>query len=179
MTAFTTKITAVAAAIAVAAGGTLALSAAKADAAVRDAGAGIAATAEASRTADGTITFRGERYQLSERAVVSTTPTTIRIADDAARTKGGATTSFYAQLGYSFDASKPSVIRVSSGTVIRGYDFATGAYAPDQAVRLGESALSLDSPHWSQATHMWGHLNSTTERGVELDIHGVHFGFPS
>ena len=180
MTTFTTKITAIAAAIAVAAGGALAATAAQADAAVRDAGAVAASVAsETPDTARGSITFRGQRYMLSERAVVTTTPTTIRIVDDSARTLQGATTSFYVQFGYTLDASKPNVLRINSGVVARGYDFATGAYPADQAVQVGQSALSIDSMHLSEAVHAWGHLNSPTERGVEIDVHGLHFGFPS
>jgi hypothetical protein len=62
---------------------------------------------------------------------------------------------------------------------IRGYDFATGNYDKDQAIQLGSGALSIDSPLWSEATHAWGHLNSGTERGIDIDVHGVHFGSPS
>jgi hypothetical protein len=59
---------------------------------------------------------------------------------------------------------------------IRGYDFATGTYDKGQAIQLGPGALSIDSTHLSEATHAWGHLNSPTERGIDIDIHGVHFG---
>ena len=59
---------------------------------------------------------------------------------------------------------------------VRGYDFATRTYRADQAIEIGEGALSIDSPLWSDATHAWGHLNSQTERGIDIDVHGVHFG---
>jgi hypothetical protein len=134
---------------------------------------------EAAPRADGSITFRSERYHLSDRAIISTSPTTIRIADDSAISQSGGKTSLYIQLGYTFDASKPSVIRVNSGVAIRGYDFATGNYDKDQAIQLGPGTLSIDSPHWSEATHAWGHLGSSTERGIDLDVHGVHFGWPA
>lgn len=127
----------------------------------------------------GSITFRSERYGLSDRAVVTTTPTTIRIADDSATTQQGKKTSLYVQLGYSLDASKPNVIRVSSGVAVRGYDFATGTYDESQAIQIGPGTLSIDSPNWSEATHAWGHLNSPNERGIDLDVHGVHFANPS
>ena len=83
------------------------------------------------------------------------------------------------QLGYTLDASKPTVLRVNSGVAIRGYDFARGTYDTSQVVQLGQSALSIDSPDWSQATHAWGHVNSPNERGIDLDIHDLHFGQPS
>jgi hypothetical protein len=128
--------------------------------------------------ADGSITFRTERYHLSDRAVVTTTPTTIRIVDDSARTQQGEKTSLYVQFGYTFDADKRNVIRVNSGVAIRGYDFADGTYDKSQAIQLGQSTLSIDSSNWSQATHAWGHLNSPIERGIDLDIHGLHFWQP-
>lgn len=142
--------------------------------------AGVHAVAEDDQVrARGSVTFRSERYTLSDRAVVSTTPTTIRIYDDAATSQGGEKTSLFVQLGYTLDAIKPTVLRVNSGVAIRGYDFAHGTYDTSQVVRLGQSALSIDSPDWSQATHAWGHVNSPNERGIDLDIHGLHFGQPS
>jgi len=96
--------------------------------------------------------------------------------DDSAATKEGKRTSLYIQFGYTLDADK---LRVSSGVAIRGYDFATGTYDRDQAIQLGQSALSIDSSDRSEATHTWGHLNSSTERGIDLEVHGVHFGHPS
>ena len=129
-----------------------------------------------SNGAAGSITFRTERYQLSDRAVVSTSPTTIRIVDDSATTKQGTKTSLYVQFGYSLDPDKPTVLRVNSGVAIRGYDFATGTYDHHQRIELGPGALSIDSPNWSEATHTWGHLNAPNERGIDLDVHGVHFG---
>jgi hypothetical protein len=125
-----------------AAGGVIAIApAAQADTGVADngvRGASVRATADEAPRARGSIAFRSERYQLSDRAVVSTTPTTIRIRDDSATTKEGARTSLYIQLGY-----------------------------------------TLDPPNWSDATHVWGHLNSPTERGIDLDVHGVHLGNPT
>jgi hypothetical protein len=139
-------------------------------------GASVRATAEDDQVrARGTITFRSERYNLSERAVVSTTPTTIRIFDDSATTKQGGKTSLYVRLGYTLDANT-TVLRVNGGEAIRGYDFARGTYDPAQFMPLGQGALSIDSPDWSGATHAWGHLNSPQERGIDLDVHGVHFG---
>jgi hypothetical protein len=122
----------------------------------------------------GYVTFRSERYGLSDRAIVSTSPTTIRIADDSAATKNGGRTSLYVQLGYSLDPMKPDTIRISSGIAIRGYDFGSGTYDKSQAIQLGNGTLSLDSGNWSEATHAWGHLNSPNERGVDLDVHGIH-----
>ena len=175
-----TKITATLIAIAAAGGALTTAAVAQADAAVRDDRPRAASVAdETPDRARGSITFRGERYTLSDRAVVSTSPTTIRIVDDSATSLQGTRTGVYVQFGYTLDASKPTIIRVTSGIAIRGYDFANGTYSGDQAVHLGLSALSIDSPHWSEATHTWGHLNSTTERGIELDVHGVHFGSPS
>jgi hypothetical protein len=166
-----------------AAGGVMAIApAAQADTGVADngvRGASVRATADEAPRARGSITFRSERYQLSDRAVVSTTPTTIRILDDSATTKDGARTSLYIQLGYTLDPSKPSLLRVNSGVAIRGYDFADGSYDKGQAIELGQSTLSLDSPNWPDATHVWGHLNSPTERGIDLDVHGVHLGNPT
>jgi hypothetical protein len=106
-------------------------------------------------------------------------PATIRIADDSAMTKDGRKTSLYIQLGYSLDPDRPTVLRVHSGVAIRGYDFADGSYDEDQAIKLGQSMLSIDSPDWSNATHAWGHLNAPYERGIDLDVHGVHFWNPS
>jgi hypothetical protein len=166
-----------------AAGGTMAIApAAQADTGVDDNGvraAGVRAAADETPRAGGSITFRSERYQLSDRAVVSTSPTTIRILDDSAITKDGTRTSLYIQLGYTLDPSKPSALRVNSGVAIRGYNFADGTYDKGQAIELGQSTLSLDPPNRSDATHVWGHLNSPTERGIDLDVHGVHFGNPS
>jgi hypothetical protein len=166
-----------------AAGGVIAIApAAQADTGVADngvRGASVRATADEAPRARGSIAFRSERYQLSDRAVVSTTPTTIRIRDDSATTKEGARTSLYIQLGYTLDPSKPSLLRVNSGVAIRGYNFADGSYDKGQAIELGQSTLSLDSPNWSDATHVWGHLNSPTERGIDLDVHGVHLGNPT
>lgn len=139
----------------------------------------VSAAQDEGPRADGSITFRSERYKLSDRAVVSTSPTTIRIADDSAISQSGGKTSLYIQLGYTFDASKPNVLRVSSGVAIRGYNFSTGHYDKDQMIQLGPGTLSLDSPHWSEATHTWGHLGSNTERGIDIDVHGVHFGWPA
>jgi hypothetical protein len=165
-----------------AAGGAMAIApAAQADTGVDDNGvrAGVRAAADETPGASGSITFRSERYQLSDRAVVSTSPTTIRILDDSAITKEGTRTSLYIQLGYTLDPSKPSALRVNSGVAIRGYNFADGTYDKGQAIELGQSTLSLDSPNRSDATHVWGHLNSPSERGIDLDVHGVHFGDPS
>jgi hypothetical protein len=138
-----------------------------------------AAAEETPINARGSITFRTERYHLSDRAVVSTSPTTIRIVDDSATTQQGKKASLYIQFGYSLDPNNPTVLRVDSGVAIRGYDFATGTYDKDQSINLGPGSLSIDSPLWSEATHAWGHLNSPTERGIDLDVHGVHFGPPS
>jgi hypothetical protein len=138
-----------------------------------------AASDEVTERARGTVAFRTERYQLSERAIVSTTPTTIRIVDDSARTQSGTKAGLYIQFGYAHDPRNPTVLRVNSGVAVRGYDFATGTYPADQAIEFGSGALSIDSPLWSDATHMWGHLNSQTERGIDIDVHGVHFGSPS
>jgi hypothetical protein len=181
MTTRNTKIGAIAVALAVAAGGALVTATtAKAEAAVRDAGAVAAAVAdETPAGARGSITFRGERYVLSSSAVVTTSPSAIRIADDAAVTAQGARTSIYVHLGYAADAAKPNVLRISSGIAVRGYDFASGAYDASQAVQIGQSTLSIDSAYLSEATHAWGHLNSPTERGVEIDVHGIHPGSPS
>lgn len=160
-------------------GGALAVApAALADAAVdsdRFQGGAVRATVDGDEAgARGTITFRSERYSLSDRAVVSTTPTTIRIYDDAAVTQEGTKESFFVQLGYSLDASNPTVLRIHSGVAIRGYDH--GLYDRDQAIQLGQSTMIVDSPDWSQATHAWGHLNAHNERGIDLDVHGLHFG---
>jgi hypothetical protein len=145
-----------------------------------DDGRVAAASAEDTRELPrGSVTFRTERYQLSDRAVVTTSPTTIRIVDDSARTKDGHRTSLYVQFGYALDAGNPTLLRVTSGVAIRGYDFATGTYDESQAIEIGPGALSLDSPIWSEATHAWGHLNSNVERGIDLDVHGLHFGQPS
>jgi hypothetical protein len=184
MTMSPTKIAAALIAVAVGGGAALATAtAAQADTTLADSGiraADVRATAEETPDrARGTIAFRTERYNLSDRAVVSTTPTTIRILDDSATSQSGTKTSLYIQLGYTLDASKPTIIRVNSGAAIRGYDFATGNYDKDQAIQLGSGALSIDSPLWSEATHAWGHLNSGTERGIDIDVHGVHFGSPS
>ena len=177
-----TKITAALLALAAAAGGAMTIAtAAHADTgaqgdAVR--AAGVPATDEETPRASGSVTFRSERYSLSDRAVVSTSPTTIRIVDDSAVNKEGKKTSLYVQFGYALDPSKPTVLRVMSGVAIRGYDFATGTYPKDQVIQLGPGALSIDSAKWHEATHAWGHLNSPTERGIDLDVHGVHFGSP-
>jgi hypothetical protein len=136
----------------------------------------VSAAEDESPRADGYVTFRSERYKLSDRAVVSTSPTTIRIFDDSARTLNGNKTSLYVQLGYTLDPTKPEVIRVSSGIAVRGYDFASGSYDESQAIRTGPGTLSIDSPRWSEATHVWGHLGAQNERGIDLDVHGVHFG---
>ena len=141
--------------------------------------AGVGSAADETPRADGSITFRSQRYHLSDRAVVSTSPTTIRIVDDSAMTKEGEKTSLYVQFGYKLDPDKPTVLRVNSGTAIRGYNFADGTYDKSQVIQLGQSSLSIDSPDPSNATHTWGHLASPTERGIDLDIHGVHFGDPS
>lgn len=135
-----------------------------------------ATDAEVTERARGTVAFRTERYQLSNRAVVSTTPTTIRIVDDSATTQSGTMTGLFIQLGYAHDPRNPTVLRINSGVAVRGYDFATRTYPADQAIEIGEGALSIDSPLWSDATHAWGHLNSQTERGIDIDVHGVHFG---
>jgi hypothetical protein len=179
-----TAIPAALIAVAVAGGGVLTTAtAAHADAGVHDdrvGAAGVRASAEETPpTAGGSITFRSERYKLSDRAVVSTSPTTIRIVDDSATNQQGTKASLYVQFGYTLDANKPTVLRVNSGVAIRGYDFATGTYDKRQAIQLGQGALSIDSPNWSDATHAWGHLNSQAERGIDLDVHGVHFGYPS
>jgi hypothetical protein len=138
-------------------------------------GGAVRATVEGDQAgARGTITFRSERYSLSDRVVVSTTPTTIRIYDDAAVTQEGTKERFFVQLGYSLDASNPTVLRIHSGVAIRGYDH--GLYDRDQAIQLGQSTMIVDSPDWSQATHAWGHLNAHNERGIDLDVHGLHFG---
>jgi hypothetical protein len=71
------------------------------------------------------------------------------------------------------------VLRVNSRVAIRGYNFADGTYDKGQAIELGQNTLRLDSPNRSDATHAWGHLNSPTERGIDLDVHGVHLGNPS
>jgi hypothetical protein len=184
MTMFPTKTAAAVIAVALAGGAALATATAAqagtgpADHSVR--AAGVHATAEETPiNARGSITFRSERYHLSDRAVVSTSPSTIRVVDDSATTQQGKKTSLKIQFGYSLDPDKPTVLRVDSGVAIRGYDFATGTYDKDQAIQLGPGALSIDSPHWSEATHAWGHLNSPTERGIDIDVHGVHFGSPS
>jgi len=183
MTMLPTKIAAALIAVVVGGGALATAAAAQADTPVADdsiRGADARATAEDTpSTARGTIAFRTERYNLSDRAVVSTSPTTIRIVDDSATTQQGKKTSLYIQFGYALDPSNPTVLRVNSGVAIRGYDFATGTYDKDQAIQLGPGALSIDSPHWSEATHAWGHLNSETERGIDIDVHGVHFGSPS
>ena len=128
---------------------------------------------EITERARGTVVFRTERYQLSNRAVVSTTPTTIRIVDDSATTQSGTKAGLFIQLGYAHDPRNPTVLRINSGVAVRGYDFATGTYRADQAIQVGQGALSLDSPLWSDATHAWGHLGSQTERGIDIDVHGV------
>jgi len=179
MTTVRTPIIPLIAAVLAAGGGAVApASDARADAGLDDRGARHVAADEAPGKAWGSITFRSERYALSDRAVVTTSPTTIRIADDAAMSRQGQTTSLYVQLGYTFDASKPATLRISSGVAIRGYDLATGTYDDGQVTAIGPGALSLDSPRWSEATHAWGHLNSATERGIDLDVHGVHFPTP-
>ena len=62
-----------------------------------------AADTEITERARGTVVFRTERYQLSNRAVVSTTPTTIRIVDDSATTLSGTKAGLFIQLGYAHD----------------------------------------------------------------------------
>jgi hypothetical protein len=176
------KITAALLAVAIGGGAALATaSAAQAYPAADDSirASSVSAAGDEAPRADGYVTFRSERYKLSDRAIVSTSPTTIRILDDSARTENGGTTSLYVQLGYKHDPMKPEVIRVSSGIAIRGYDFASGTYDESQAIKLGPGTLSIDSPHWSEATHVWGNLGAQNERGIFLDVHGVHFGSPS
>jgi hypothetical protein len=134
---------------------------------------------EAPQGADGSIVFRSERYKLSDRAVVSMSPTTIRIVDDSATSTVGKRTSLYIQFGYALDPNNPTMLRVTSGIAIRGYNFADGSYDRNQAIQIGQSVLSIDSRDWSEATHAWGHLNSPHERGIDLDVHGLHFGSPS
>src|SRR5919106_100563 len=70
---------------------------------------------EAAPRADGSITFRSERYHLSDRAIISTSPTTIRIADDSAISQSGGKTSLYIQLRDTLDARQPSGLRLNNG----------------------------------------------------------------
>jgi hypothetical protein len=129
--------------------------------------------------ARGSVVFRTERYILSDRATVTTSPTTIRIVDDAARNESGHATSLYIQFGYETDPGRPNALTVMSGVAIRGYDFATGQFDPSQRVSVSKSGLYLDAAYNQGATHAWGRLNSATERGVDLDIHGLQLAFPS
>ena len=138
-----------------------------------------AANDETPLRARGSVVFRTERYVLSDRATVTTSRTTIRIVDDAAMNEKGHRTGLYIQFGYETDPSRPKALTVVSGVAIRGYDFATGNFDPSQRVAVTKSGLYLDAGYDQGATHAWGRLNSGTERGVDLDIHGLQLAFPS
>jgi len=180
MTTLSKRIPAALIAIAVAGGAALATAtAAYADAGVQDdsvRAASVRATDEEAPTgARGSITFRASATSSASarsfrrprpRSASWTTRRRPRKARGRACTSSSATRS-------------TRTIRVSSCVAIRGYNFATGTYDRDQAIQLGQSALSIDSSDRSEATHTWGHLNSSTERGIDLDVHGVHFGHPS
>jgi hypothetical protein len=160
----------------VAAGGGAALATAG-DARADTAGMQVAAN-ETLDTASGYVTFRSERYRLSDQAVVSTSSTTIRITDPAAiNQQGTQTASLYVVLGYARDPLQPTILRVNSGVAVRGYDFATGTYDPAQAIQIGPGSLAaVESSNPVDPDRVVGHLGSRTERGIDLDVIGLHFG---